>query len=83
MSTLSAQLGWSHLVEILRLKNDLQRDFYDEQSLEIRLKQLDVDIKMRKTEAKKLLSLEEKIKAQREIKTLERQRNEMRMNLYK
>jgi hypothetical protein len=53
------------------------------QSLEIRLKQLDVDIKTRKTEAKKLLGLEEKIKAQREIKKLERQRNEMRMNLYK
>jgi len=53
------------------------------QSLEIRLKQLDVDIKTRKTEAKKLLRLEEKIQAQREIKKLERMRNEMRMNLYK
>jgi len=53
------------------------------QSLEIRLKQLDVGIKTRKTEARKLLNLEEKIKAQREIKKLERRRNEMRMNLYK
>jgi len=30
VSTLSAQLGWSHLVEIIPLKDELQRDFYAE-----------------------------------------------------
>jgi predicted nuclease of restriction endonuclease-like (RecB) superfamily len=30
VSTLSRQLGWSHFVEIIPLKNDLQRDFYAE-----------------------------------------------------
>ena len=30
VSTLSAQLSWSHFVEIIPLKNDLQRDFYAE-----------------------------------------------------
>ena len=28
--TLSRQLGWSHFVEIIYLKNDLERDFYAE-----------------------------------------------------
>jgi predicted nuclease of restriction endonuclease-like (RecB) superfamily len=30
VSTLSAQLGWSHFVEIVPLKDELQRDFYTE-----------------------------------------------------
>jgi predicted nuclease of restriction endonuclease-like (RecB) superfamily len=30
VSTLSNQLGWSHFVEIIVLRNDLQRDFYAE-----------------------------------------------------
>jgi predicted nuclease of restriction endonuclease-like (RecB) superfamily len=30
VATLSRQLGWSHFVEILPLKNDLRRDFYAE-----------------------------------------------------
>ena len=30
VSTLSRQLSWSHLVEIIPLKDDLQRDFYAE-----------------------------------------------------
>jgi predicted nuclease of restriction endonuclease-like (RecB) superfamily len=30
VSTLSQQLGWSHFVEIVPLKDDLQRDFYAE-----------------------------------------------------
>jgi hypothetical protein len=51
-------------------------------SLEIRLKQLDIDIKTQKTEARKLLNLEEKVAAHRQIKDLEKQRNDMRLNLY-
>jgi hypothetical protein len=30
VATLSTQLGWSHFVEIVPLKNELQRDFYAE-----------------------------------------------------
>jgi hypothetical protein len=51
-------------------------------SLEIELKELDKEIKFSKTEAKKILSLEEKVEAQRSIKELERKRNTLRMNLY-
>jgi ERCC4-related helicase len=52
-------------------------------SLEIELKHLSIDIKTLKTNAKKVLRLEEKIKLQREIKELEKRRNEMRQKLYK
>lgn len=51
-------------------------------SLEIALKQLDKDIKTQKTEAKKITKLEEKLKAQREIKEMEAKRNKMRRELY-
>jgi len=51
-------------------------------SLEIELKELDKDIKFHKTEAKKILSLEEKVKAQREIKEMEKKRNALRQNLF-
>lgn len=51
-------------------------------SLEIKLKQLDIDIKSLKTEARKMMNLEEKVAAHRRIKNLEKQRNEMRLNLY-
>ncbi len=52
-------------------------------SLEIELRQLDIDIKAMKTNAKKVLNLGEKIKLQREIKELEKKRNEMRQKLYR
>lgn len=51
-------------------------------SIELELKELDKEIKARKTEAKKILKLEEKIKAQRLIKEMEKKRNELRQNLY-
>lgn len=51
-------------------------------SLELELKQLDVEIKTRKTEAKKLAKLEEKVQAQREIKDLEKKRKNKRQNLF-
>ena len=41
-----------------------------------------IEIKTRKTEAKKILKLEEKVKAQRQIKDLEKKRNAMRRDLY-
>lgn len=51
-------------------------------SLEIELRRMDIDIKAMKTNAKKVLKLEEKIKLQREIKDLEKKRNDMRQTLY-
>ena len=52
-------------------------------SLEIELKRMDIDLKAIKTSAKKVLDLEKKVKLQREIKNLEKKRNEMRQKLYK
>jgi len=52
-------------------------------ALEIDLKKLDIDIKTHKTQGKKVLNLEEKIKIQRNIKDMEKTRNEMRQKLYK
>ena len=51
-------------------------------SLEIELKALDKEIKFRKTEAKKILNLEDKVKTQRHIKEMEKKRNALRMNLF-
>jgi len=51
-------------------------------SLEIALKQLDKDIKTQKTESKKIINLEEKVKAQRQIKDMEAKRNKMRRELF-
>jgi hypothetical protein len=52
-------------------------------SLEIELKDLDREIKFRKAEAKKLLNLEEKVAAQREIKEMEKKRGVLRQDLFK
>jgi len=46
------------------------------------LKELDKEIKSRKTETKKILNLEKKVHEQRHIKDMERRRNDMRQNLY-
>ena len=51
-------------------------------SLEIALKQLDKDIKTQKTESKKIINLEEKVKVQRQIKDMEAKRNKMRRELF-
>ena len=51
-------------------------------ALELDLKKLDIDIKTAKTNAKKIVELEEKVKAQRQIKDMEKKRNEMRKKLY-
>lgn len=51
-------------------------------SLEIELKRMDIDIKAAKTNAKKVLNLQEKIKIQREIKDAEKKRNDLRQKLY-
>ena len=51
-------------------------------ALELDLKKLDIDIKSAKTLAKKNVNLDEKLKAQRSIKDMEKKRNEMRKKLY-
>ncbi|MDP2078136.1 MAG: PDDEXK nuclease domain-containing protein [Sulfuricurvum sp.] len=32
-ATLSHQLGWSHIVELLKIENDLEREFYEKQTV--------------------------------------------------
>jgi len=52
-------------------------------SLEMELKDVDRAIKVFKTESKKIHDLEKKVEFQRQIKSMEKQRNELRMNLFK
>ena len=83
-------------LEIIQTNAERNSNFFDEEmekldnwaedkknSLEIELKDLDKEIKIRKAEAKKILNLEEKVKTQREIKEMERKRNELRLELFK
>lgn len=51
-------------------------------SLDKEIKDLDAEIKLRKSEAKKMLQLDAKVKAQRTIKDLEKKRSEKRQHLY-
>lgn len=51
-------------------------------SLDREIKDLDAEIKLRKSEAKKMLQLEAKVKAQRTIKELEKKRSEKRQHLF-
>jgi ERCC4-related helicase len=51
-------------------------------ALELDLKKLDIDIKTDKTNAKKIVDLADKLKAQRAIKDAEKKRNDMRKRLY-
>ena len=80
---------------ILSSISDRNSEFFDDEvdkldkwaddikkSLEIELKRMDIDIKTMKTNAKKILKLEEKIKMQRDIKNLEKKRNQMRQKLF-
>jgi superfamily II DNA/RNA helicase len=52
------------------------------ESLEMELKELDREIKMKKAEVKKIMNLEQKIKEQRIIKDLEKKRNDKRITLF-
>ena len=52
------------------------------ESLEIQLKQMDIEIKQRKTEARKIPKLENKIEARRLIHNLESKRNKLRNELF-
>ncbi|MDD3744073.1 MAG: hypothetical protein PHX54_10665, partial [Lentimicrobiaceae bacterium] len=80
---------------LISVNAERNRDFFDTEmdkldqwaddmklSLEKEIKDLDAEIKLRKSEAKKMLHLETKVKAQREIKTLEKKRSEKRQHLF-
>ncbi len=82
--------------EILIINTERNSEFFDleknkldnwaedkKNSLEIELKELDKEIKSRKTESKKIFNLEDKLKAQRQIKESEKKRNELRLELFK
>lgn len=81
--------------EILSSSSDRNNRFFDEEmekldswaddmklALEREILDLDQEIKLRKSEARKISRLEEKVKVQRAIKELERKRIEKRQNLY-
>ena len=81
--------------EILSSSSDRNNRFFDEEmekldswaddmklALEREISDLDQEIQLRKSEARKISRLEEKVKAQRAIKDLERKRVEKRRNLY-
>lgn len=81
--------------EILQMHAERNGRFFDDElekldkwaddlkaSIEFALKDLDREIKLKKTEAKRLFKLEDKLTAQREIKELESRRNELRRNLF-
>lgn len=51
-------------------------------SIELEIKNLDMEIKFKKAEARRLLKLEDKLNMQKEIKELEKKRNNLRLNLF-
>lgn len=89
------QIAQRQQAEILQMNAERNTGFFDNEmkkldrwaedvksSLEIELKELDKEIKYRKTEAKKILNLEEKVNTHRQIKEMEKKRNALRLNLY-
>ena len=86
-----------HKQQINIIQNNLERNnkFFDDEvdklekwsedvrnSIKFEIKELDKEIKSRKTEARKLLNLEQKVKEQRIIKDLEKKLAEKRFNQY-
>jgi len=81
--------------KILNTNAIRNRDFFDVEidkldqwaddmkiSLSKEIDDLDAEIKLRKSEAKKMMKLEDKVAAQRHIKEMEKKRSEKRMSLY-
>jgi adenine-specific DNA-methyltransferase len=82
----------TRIIEAITARNSV---FFDEEmeklekwaddlksGLEFELKELDREIKFLKTESKKIFKLEEKLKAQKDIKELEKKRNNKRRTLF-
>ncbi|HBE77675.1 MAG TPA: DEAD/DEAH box helicase [Firmicutes bacterium] len=89
------QIAHNQQVDIIQVNSERNAGFFDTElakldkwaediknSIEIELKELDKEIRFRKTESKKILSLEVKVKTQRQIKELEKKRNILRQELY-
>ncbi|MCC6842348.1 MAG: DEAD/DEAH box helicase [Saprospiraceae bacterium] len=85
----------THQFSIIEENRKRNHNFFDEEvdklekwsedvrnSIELEIKELDKEIKTRKTEARKLLNLEQKVKEQRTIKDLEKKLAEKRFNQY-
>jgi adenine-specific DNA-methyltransferase len=84
--------GQSRIIEGISARNSV---FFDDEmdklekwaddlksGLEYELKELDREIKYLKTESKKILKLDEKLKAQKDIKEMEKKRNTKRRTLF-
>jgi ERCC4-related helicase len=85
----------AHQVEIIEENRKRNHTFFDEEvdklekwsedvrnSIKFEIKELDKEIKTRKTEARKLLNLEQKVREQRVIKDLEKKLADKRYNQY-
>ena len=92
---LLAQQHKAQKQEILEENMQRNAEFFDQEydkldkwaddmkiSLEREIKDLDAEIKLRKSEARKKLDLQTKVKEQRSIKDLEKKRNEKRKHLF-
>jgi hypothetical protein len=86
------EVGKDRVIEAISARNSV---FFDDEmeklekwaddlksGLEYELKELDREIKFLKTESKKILKLEEKLNAQKDIKELEKKRNTKRRTLF-
>ena len=89
------ELIYAERQNIISENAERNRDFFDVEmdkldqwaddmkiSLEKEIRDLDAEIKLRKSEAKKMLNLEAKVKSQRQIKELEKKRSEKRQTLF-
>ncbi|MBS1783271.1 MAG: DEAD/DEAH box helicase family protein [Bacteroidetes bacterium] len=85
----------NHQLGIIEENRKRNHNFFDEEvdklekwsedvrnSIKFEIKEIDKEIKTRKTEARKLLNLEQKVKEQRAIKELEKKLAEKRFNQY-
>lgn len=86
------EVGKDRIIEVIGARNSI---FFDDEmeklekwaedlksGLEYELKELDREIKFLKTESKKILKLDEKLQAQKDIKELEKKRNTKRRTLF-
>jgi superfamily II DNA or RNA helicase len=89
------EISFSEQQTVLEKNAIRNRDFFDTEidkldqwaddmkiSLQREIEDLDAEIKLKKSEAKKMLNLEAKVKAQRVIKELEKKRSDKRRSLY-
>lgn len=90
------ELIYSQRDDIITANSERNNSFFDEEmaklerwaedmknGLEKELRDIDAEIKLRKSESKRASSLAEKVRLQRFIKDLEKRRSEKRLNLYR